>query len=403
MPRINKTHQAPRCTWVTLQKHNQSYRLAISRKLFVDDQTRYVSLLSCRQNESGLRKAHQYQLTLQDEIDTGIFDASLQKYEVWKNRAVYEPLEKFNLGSLWLWWLDIKKPLVGAGTFKDKYAGTYQRVIKKVGVNLSLNTATADKLYSYLIENINNRDSIRLFNELAKACNRAIELKLMGGVNPFIGYAEKIIAINRSIVNTDTVDELLQKTSGKVAYTASERDAIIEWFVINKPHYAEYIYFKFYTGCRFGESIELRWNDLSANCKIIFFRRAYVEKVKEIKTTKTGSIRRFNCSRELADVLMQIKNRRRSLNDNDLIFKSETYRRINKVTVATWWNKAIQELISTGKITGKLSQNHTRHTFNEIARQSNDKADVAAQLGHSPRTADLHYSNRGDDTKVLIV
>jgi integrase len=388
---------------VTLQKHNQSYRLAISRKLFVDDRTRYVSLLSCRQNETGLRKAHQHQLTLQDEIDTGIFDASLQKYEAWKNRAVYEPLQKFTLGSLWLWWLDIKKPLVSAGTFKDKYDGTLHKAVKKVGVDLPLNNSTTDKLFKYASTNINNRDSIKLFNELTKACNRAIELKLIGGVNPFIGYAEKIIAINRSIINTDTVDELLQKTSGKVAYTASERDAIIEWFIINKSHYAEYIYFKFYTGCRFGESIELRWNDLSANCKIIFFRRAYVEKVKEIKTTKTGGIRRFNCSNDLADILLKIKKRRRIPNDSDLIFKSEGNNRINQVTLANWWNKAINDLITCGKITGKLSQNHTRHTFNEIARQSNDKADVAAQLGHSPKTADLHYSNRGDNTKVLVL
>jgi integrase len=401
MPRINQVPQAPNCVWVTLQKHGQSYRLSISSTLFTDNKHKYVSLLSCRHDEAGLRKAQRYQMELQDEITSGIFDPTLQKYESWKNRVIYTVQEKLTLGKLWNFWLEIKQPLLSSTTYSQKYKGTLYRAIEKIGFSNNIDSLVADKLFNYTKNSLNKADSIKLFNELRKACDRAIAVGLMGGINPFVGYNEKIIAIEKNIVNTDTVDDLLKRHDGKVAYSEVERDLIVEWFIANKPCYSKFIYFKFYTGCRFGEAVEVRWNDFTANCKTVFFRRSYSEGVNEIKTTKTGHERRFNCSSTLSTLLMDIKHNRRTTNDNDLIFKSDDGNRIKKSTISKWWYQAIDELIERGLIEGRLSQNHTRHTFNDIARKKNNHDDVAAQLGHSTHTADLHYTNRGNDSKVL--
>jgi integrase len=402
MARYNTTPQAYGCPWVALQKHGQSYRLSVSSTLFTDNKHRYVSLLSCRHDEIGIRKAQDYQVQLQREINTGIFDPTLQKYLPWKNRAIYIPAKILLLGSLWDWWLTIKKPLLSATTYKTKYIGTLLTAINKVGKDCAISDTTAEKIFAYTKNNLNKADSIKLFNELNKACDRAIAMGLMGGLNPFIGYNEKIIAIRKNTINTSTIDELLDQHSGKVAYSAVERDLIIEWFKINKPCYSDFIYFRFYTGCRFGEAVEVRWKDFSANCATVFFRRSYSEVVDDVKTTKTGSERRFNCSEKLSTLLLNLKHEKIA-KENDLVFKSDTNNRIKKATLANWWYRAIDELLEQNLIVGRLSQNHTRHTFNSIAREHNDRDDIAAQLGHSAKTADLHYTNRGDDTKVLVL
>lgn len=395
MPRTNKIHQAPDCTWVTLQKVGQSYRLSISGTLFTDNSRRYISLLSCRHDQAGLRKAHTYQMQVQDEIINGTFDSTLQKYESWKNRAIYSPMQKLTLLSLWEWWASVKKALISESTYVSKYAGVYGNSIKKIG-DKTLNIQCADEVLSYAQKNINRKDAAQFINELTKACDRAIALGLMGGLNPFIGYSEKLAAVASKAVNTESVSELMNKNNGKVAYTKQERDNIIEWFILNESHYAFYIYFKFFTGCRFGESIELRWSDVSEDCKTIFFRRAYVELTNTIKPTKTNQERRFNCDESMTSLLLKMKGKQK-----ELVFTSKYGARVSGYNITKRWERALAHLFLGDKITIKLSQNHTRHTFNQIARENNDKLDVAAQLGHSAQVADSHYTNKGDNAKIL--
>jgi integrase len=103
-----------------------------------------------------------------------------------------------------------------------------------------------------------------------------------------------------------------------LAFIVEERDRIIAAFAndarpgMNYRHYAPFVKFLFWSGCRPCEAIGLRWGSVSANCDCIHFHESIVEvagKQVRRKETKTGVDRWFSCSARLQAMLKAIRSK----------------------------------------------------------------------------------------------
>ena len=79
------------------------------------------------------------------------------------------------------------------------------------------------------------------------------------------------------------LDMLQSKAPPPVAFTVEERDRIIAAFVNDsRPgtdyrHYAPFVKFLFWTGCRPCEAIGLRWGSVLPDCSRVHFHESIVE------------------------------------------------------------------------------------------------------------------------------
>jgi len=120
------------------------------------------------------------------------------------------------------------------------------------------------------------------------------------------------------------------------AFTAAERDTIIQAFADKRPHYLFFVQFLFLTGCRTGEAIGLRWQHVSLDCTQITFCESYDSQLDIRKTTKTGKPRKFPCNQKLSSLLLSIRPANTS--PDSLVFTSPNGKPIDngKFTNQVW-------------------------------------------------------------------
>jgi len=177
------------------------------------------------------------------------------------------------------------------------------------------------------------------------------------------------------------------------AFSLDEMNAIIEAYE-NSPtvsHWASFVKFLFYTGCRPGEAAALRWKHINPECTIIRFSQSYDSRTRITKCTKTETTRIFPCHERLTELLLKIKPN--DLNPDEIVFPSKTKKQINHFAFFRTWrggtsgkrrNSIIQELIEQGKVKQYLKPYSTRHTF--ITVQVNAGIDahvIAAWVGNT--------------------
>lgn len=76
-------------------------------------------------------------------------------------------------------------------------------------------------------------------------------------------------------------------------FTLDEVKVIIKAFSLHSRHrhYANYVQFKFETGCRTGEANGLRWRPFSQDYSVVWFGESHTH--RQFKDTKTGKARDF--------------------------------------------------------------------------------------------------------------
>jgi integrase len=405
MPKPSTIPQAFGCTDVTIAANPPSYRLIIGRHLWEDNKPRYVPLNIRIDSANARGRAQQRQLELQHEINVATFDRTLNRYKHWKTGLKHATSKALTLGELWDSWCEYKKPLIASSTYKQKFRGTYLNCIYATGSELELNAQNAIRLRDWLIQNRNKQDRVNLVNELDNAVLRAINDGSHIGSNPFMGMGKTLKDARSKKIDNRNVDEIIEEASEAISYSIEEAKVIIRHFELNVPAYCHFVFFRFYTGMRLGESVELRWEDISSDFKKILIRRSYDKVTQTIKTTKTGKHRTFNLSDELRVKLFEYKKslpQYRQGNSN-LIFTNSKGSRIDTRNFLKIWDRAMAILVADGSIGFRLPPKNSRHSFVTIARLGGaDSASVANQVGHSVKTEDAHYLDRAASRDEIL-
>ncbi|MBD2210185.1 tyrosine-type recombinase/integrase [Calothrix sp. FACHB-156] len=318
------------------------------------------------------------------------------------------PKPQLSLMEIWDMYCEYKKRNLRESVYEGTYRGIYKNYIKSAIE--ATNSEDAIKIRNWLVENRYLKHVKNLISNLSKAYQLGIKNKLLSH-NPYEGMTEEIGQIGakgkqqNEIETDDDVEDSLK------AYTWQEAQTILEYIENNSKikHWYPFTKFKFLTGCRTGETIGLRWNDVDWNNEIVVFKSTYDQitkkwyPLKNDRTYKGSEVRKFPMPKngELWNLLKSIPQGEPS----DVVFKSRDGKIIvNNVFRKAWTGRnspstklkgIIPELIKKGKLTKYLPPYNTRHTFinHAIHDLGIPEKIVCYMCGHKPDVSNKHYQD----------
>lgn len=332
-------------------------------------------------NEFGWRKARQLAWQIEDDIATGIFDSTLNKY---KPTSQFTPLvaEQYSLLDIWGKYCEYRKPQISVTHYEVNYLKRYRNAIIELPTQ-----ALADGVIvrDHLLKTKTAGTAKQLLIQFNAACQWAVKSKLIIS-NPFQGMA---VDIRNKRKQEEEIDP----------FSPKERDAIIEAFENHShhKHYASFVKFLFLTGCRTSEAVGLRWNDINQDCTKVTFSSAITKRRR--KGTKTGKSRKFPCGDSLKDLLASIKPT--DAKPDDLVFPNPNGNPINPDNFMhnSWRGEQskgkvgiVTKLVQEGKVERYRPQYNTRHTFiTECLEAGVSVPQIARWVGNSAGTLLAHY------------
>lgn len=386
---------------VGLEEYRGKYRLNVARKYsrqyFGKEQKRIATGLSiCKENKG---KVEQIALSIHYDILSNNFDTSLVKYGLGKQpnlEIVTSETKPISLLDLYDLYCESRKGSVEETTLEIEFKGKFRRAIVEA-INVKGEDAIA--IRNYLMEHRQPKTVKECLRHLSKACQLGVRHKNIID-NPFDGMAEEIkISKGKKKIQSNFDDE--DGDDDCRAFNVEEMNAIIEAFESSghRKHLAPIIKFLFWTGCRTGEAVALKWRDIKWDRETISFRRAYSQRLKIYKPTKTNTVRFMPMPKNglLWNLLKSIPERGK----DDVVFPSKTGKIIDANKLGEIWRGkeserlpgVIPTLIKEGKVKEYLRLYATRHTF--ISHQVNickvPITTVAQWVGNSALVSNNSY------------
>jgi integrase len=172
-------------------------------------------------------------------------------------------------------------------------------------------------------------------------------------------------------------------------FTLEEVQAIVQTFRDHSRyrHYADYIQFKFETGCRTGEANGLKWRHLNDKCSVVWFGEAHTH--RKFKEAKRGKAREFKLAESTSKMLLARRSRLKAIDEDALVFPAPKGGAIDE------GNFAEREWTSVLEHCGVhyLRPYHTRHTFiSHCLEQGMNPVNVAQMTGHNVKTLYERYA-----------
>ena len=198
-------------------------------------------------------------------------------------------------------------------------------------------------------------------------------------------------------------------------FSYKEAGAIVEKFSCPEERqvvYKDFVNFLFLTGCRTGEAIGLRWQDINEDCSEINFCRSFCsisKKLKPLKNARYGKpSRKFPCGEKLKELLLNLRNSQaENFSPKSFVFSLNGNPINHKTFYLAWTGRkdgrdgVIVDLMKQGKIKTYLKPYATRHTFITLQLKVGvTPANVAQLVGNSPEMIYKHYASVDDDAKV---
>lgn len=182
-------------------------------------------------------------------------------------------------------------------------------------------------------------------------------------------------------------------------FTAAERDTIIQTFESECPHYASWVKFLFWTGCRPEEAAALKWQHITPDLTKIRFAEAAPVDTKKPQSTKTWKTRVFPANQRLQTLLKSLKPPNPA--PTSLVFTGKRGKAVEYHNfLSRQWKPIVMGLVEDGKVSIYLPQYHCRHTFITLALEHLPVKDVAYLVGNSPEVIYKHYASRSRDLDV---
>ncbi|WP_107670949.1 tyrosine-type recombinase/integrase [Cyanothece sp. BG0011] len=337
---------------------------------------------------------------IQNDIDLGRFDATLEQYKPQVKQKDYLQLVSdlypdISLLSLWEKYFEYKRLSLKETTIH--YLKTsVENYLKKSGIK---SPYEALELREWLITHTTQSMAKRVLTHINAAFKWGLKHKLVKGLNPYEGMANELV-------------HNYQVETKPNAFTPKEKEAVINAFLNHKGnwnkrgytgysyrHYANFVKFLFFTGCRPNEAIGLRWGDISTDFKKITFDGGIYQltngKAVRTKHSKNNRKREFPCNLELQEILSSIKPK--EVNEDDLIFLSPKGKNIN---YGNFSSNAWKRLVDP--IKPNTTPYCCRDTFitEQIAKGVNP-AIVAKWCDSSTATIEKHYFDSLNISHIL--
>lgn len=287
------------------------------------------------------------------------------------------------LSDLWDKYTAFREGQIAPSTYKRDYQRIARRLARMKRSAPYLDGAIAVR--DWLMQNYSAdvaRRTLMQFN----ACGRWAVMSDLLDTNPFEGLQRHIRPKRQS-------------DRAWAAFTAEERDRIIQEFDVRDPFYAPWVKFLFWVGCRPEEAAALRWEHIAADCSQVLIIEAFPVDMKEPQSTKNYQSTRFPCNSRLQKLLRELQDRggdRRSF-----VFQGIKGGRFDYHNFQTrHWKPLLEDLVERGRVDFYLSQYHTRHTWITLALEHLPVADVSYLARVSTNVLYKHYAGRS--RRILI-
>jgi integrase len=181
-------------------------------------------------------------------------------------------------------------------------------------------------------------------------------------------------------------------------FSALEVRAILDGFrsSVYYKSYTDFVAFLFGVGCRIGEAVGLRWENVAADFSSVYICESISRDV--VGSTKTRKSRTVNLSPSIAAMLKRRKEAQQP-KTSDLVFTTPTGLSINDRNFRRRaWTKVLK---AAGVPYRKPYTNRSTAASHAIAAGEN-YLNVAKAAGHSPRTMLNHYLNNVESRSVFV-
>lgn len=272
---------------VGIENFQGRLRLRLPRQLYGGKQ-KYLTL-GLDDTPENRKEAEKRSRTIELDILSDNFDPTLNKYRSKSYLTLVEPVNTkpaVSLDDIWQQFCEVKKSVVAPGSWKNGYP-IVTRHLARCPVPKTIDNA--DAIYDWAVANLTPDTARRLIMFLTSCCDWAMRHKLIDS-NPFEGM-DSIKVVKQSNEDRDVNP-----------FTKEERDAIINAFSQNRyyKHYAPFVKFLFYTGCRPSEAIALQWKHIGKSK--VLFEQSVVDSVNGLvlkKGLKTQKRREFPLGTQL--------------------------------------------------------------------------------------------------------
>ncbi|MEM9449062.1 MAG: DUF3596 domain-containing protein [Cyanobacteria bacterium P01_E01_bin.6] len=339
--------------------------------------------------DTSLNRKGADRIAKQIELDfvSGNFDPSLDKYRPQSVMKVKEqditPKTTPKLKTLWEQYMEYKSPHVSPKTIN----GTYEPVVAHLKRCKTDGLQEPLKFRMELLQATTESQARRTLMQLSAACKWGMKHSMIEA-NPFEGMYKEL---------TPT------KPSPPVSFSIEERDRIIEAFENDKRpgmtyrHYAPFVKFLFWTGCRPCEAIGLRWKNVADDCSRVHFCESIVEvsgRLERRYEDKTAVKRWFSCTERLQVLLKEIKPEQPE--PDDLVFPSPKGKAMVESNFSDRaWSKILTKLGLGNKHGIKMTPYNCRDTFITLqATQGNSSTTIARWVGNSSKVIEERYLDK---------
>lgn len=269
-----------------------------------------------------------------------------------------------------------------------RYQGCTSHVRKSLCVQAhQVNETMAGNFAAVLLESVSNRTAKEYLWMLQSCWDWAQNRYHVTLENPWTAQIQRIKANPQQRVKP---------------FTAGEVKAIIRAFRGSTyySHYADFVFFLFGTGCRFGEAAGLKWCHVSDDFQAVWVGESVSRGYR--KSTKTGKARTVMLSLSVSQMLTdrrQAKLIGRQASPEDLVFPSPKGLPIDD---GNFRNRAWRTILEQCRITYRKPY-ATRHTAvsHALANGAN-YIDVAQASGHDPKVMHQHYAHVIEQRSVFV-
>jgi integrase len=262
------------------------YRLRLPRAV-AEGSRRYIST-GLRVGAHNERRVKIAALEIEDDIQKGTLDLSLESYAHKFERSPQVLASEPTLNELWDLYAIAKKPQVSRNTWAKEYDRKYRRRIAKLPQRVS----DSPKVMQALLKDYTQDGVKRTLTQLSGCIEWSMQMRLIPGPNDYKRLAASLKS-PRGAHKRRKVDP----------FNPSEQAAILAAFDALKPHYAPYVRFMLWTGARPGEATALTIEDYDRYALKIAINKSYDPECGLSPATKQGDDREFPCNEQLALLL----------------------------------------------------------------------------------------------------
>lgn len=334
----------------------------------------YCLYLKLDDTKANRLKARQTQLAIESDMVNGVFDTTLAKYKPHKTTG--KPLSNLTVLELLEDWLKYK------ATYCDERTLEYYQALKtRLGEYFgdrqgsSIGARDAQAFYVWLKDTNISPETFHRRLEAIEACWKWLIQNNYLTDNPWQRLSKLAKAPTHPRPRPLTTDEIA---------------AILDGFNEHplNAQLTPFVRFLFGTGCRTGEAIGLRWQQLSEDYRLCTFAEQLTRGKR--KHTKTGKVRTITLSPSLQSMLHQlaVKERVSQPAARELVFTWNGY----PIELRNFRGRVWKHILKVKNVPYRPPY-HTRHTFVSHCKELGMNDVVIAQItGHNIVTMYQSYA-----------